>query len=261
MNKYDETITYYLERELNNRFKCDVIEVVNAGMSGYTVEQEFIFIQLVLQYYEPDVIIGLDGFNDLNSFYVNKDIDLGYLPQYWKCFQVVQKGKEERRFYHRFKAMFKNTARAVDFFQRVITGRQKQIQDYSHITDAELKNLGLTYIDILNDTRDFCSSKGIVYYSFLQPVKWYAPRFPEHGRFCPEECLNKLYGIYDEKIKGLDYGCSLTSVFGDALGDYTDNVHLNPEGNLIVARAMADFLEKKLAKDSKFRTLLGDSSR
>ena len=41
-------------------------------MSGYVVEQEFLLLQLVLQKYEPDLVFGLDGYNDLMSYKLNR---------------------------------------------------------------------------------------------------------------------------------------------------------------------------------------------
>ena len=112
---YDKTISYYLEEELNKRLKTDKIEVINAAMPGYVAEQGFIFIQLVLRHYRPDMIIGLDGYNDLMSFKLNRYTGFIGAPQNWRDFMVIRDGKEAKRFYYRFKGLFRNLSRAVSF--------------------------------------------------------------------------------------------------------------------------------------------------
>ena len=246
---YSKTIASCLEQELNKRFKD--IEVINAGMSGYVLEQEFIFIQLVLQYYKPDMIIGLDGYNDLISFKLNRYSDFAYSPQNWRDFKVIQKGKEEKKPYYRFKVLFRNIFRVIDFVKRL--AKHQSAYDYGNITDGQLEEASQNYIRILNDMHDFCASKNIQFYSFLQPVKWYIPEGPEYARFDKIPQLAKLYRNYDRKIRDLSYGFSLTNIFENNLEIYTDDCHVEPQGNSVFAKAMAGFLEKRLAEEMEKR--------
>src|SRR5687768_381888 len=81
----EQSIAHYLEKQLNTQFQTDKIEVINAGISAFVVEQEFILIQLLLQQYQPDMIVSLDGVNDLMTFDQNRrtksDFDLP--PHHW----------------------------------------------------------------------------------------------------------------------------------------------------------------------------------
>ncbi|MBU2541427.1 MAG: hypothetical protein KJ593_05970 [Candidatus Omnitrophica bacterium] len=250
---YKETIASYLQKELNKRFKTERIEVINAGISGYVLEQEFIFIQLLLQHYNPDMIIGLDGFNDLVSFKLNKYIKCVSLPHNWRDIKVIQRGKAERKFYFRLKVLFRNLVRAYEFAKTVAKGESSY--DYSSVTDKRIEEVSGAYVRILEDIHDFSASKNIRFYTFLQPAKWYVPNgSPVRFDAIPE--LAKLYRKYDEKVKGLPYGFSLTSIFENNLDLYTDDCHVIPAANSVFAKAMADFLENKLVKDAKFKHLI-----
>ena len=171
---YDQTISSLLERELNARLGTGNIEVVNAGMSAYVAEQEFIFIQLVLQHYQPDMIIVLDGYNDLGSFDINRPNDPSYAPQFYPQFKGIQQARTERKLWYPIKVCFRNILRAKSSLTASISNQRK----YAGITDEEVGEAAGIYINTLRDMRDFSSSKQITFYSFLQPVRWYAPDKP-----------------------------------------------------------------------------------
>jgi len=255
----NKTIASYLEKGLNNSFQGDVIEVVNAGMHGYTIEQEFIFIQLMLQHYNPDMIIGIDGYNDLMSFKLNRHADFPATPQNWRDFKVIQSGKDKQKSYYRFKVLFKNTFRATDFVTRLI--KRQNIYDYSGVTEVRLEEVSGLYLTVLDDIRDFCNAKDIRFYTFLQPIKWYAPNTAQHVRLngIPELC--RLYEKYDEKTIQLPYGFSLTDIFENNLDVYIDDCHVHPSDNLIFAKAIGDVIKNRLAEDDKLQGILDRKMR
>jgi lysophospholipase L1-like esterase len=251
---YNETIAAYLEQELNERFRTKKVEVINAGMPGYVLEQEFIFVQLILQHYSPDMIIGLDGYNDLMSFKLNRYSQFSFAPQNWRDLKVIQKGKAEKGILSRFKVLFCNIARALEFASSLISG--KSSYDYSNITEGQLNEAAKAYEMILEDLHDFCSAKGIHFYTILQPVRWYATDGAPSAKFKQDPKLIRLYKGYDEEVSLLPYGFSLTSIFKNKPGVYSDDCHVNPEGNVIFAKKIADFLEIRLAADIKFKNLI-----
>lgn len=252
--KYNETIAAYLEQELNGRFRTKKIEVINAGMPGYVLEQEFIFAQLILQHYQPDMIIGLDGYNDLMSFKLNRNSKIYIAPQNWRDLKVIQKGKAERGLLSRLKVLFSNITRAFEFAGSLLSG--KSSYDYSNITQGQLKEAAKAYEMILKDLHDFCSAKGIHFYTFLQPVRWYTIDGAPSANFKQDPKLIRLYKGYEEEVSFLPYGFSLTSIFKNKPGIYIDDCHVDAEGNLILARSIADFLEIRLASDVKFKNLI-----
>ncbi len=64
----DETITYHLERFLNQRLQAEShavqVEVINAGVSAYHTFHHLIYLNSALLAYQPDVVVNLDGHND-----------------------------------------------------------------------------------------------------------------------------------------------------------------------------------------------------
>jgi len=63
----NQTISYYLERELNDALPSRHWEVINAAVVGYQLNLELAQTESVLLRYHPDCIIYLDGHNDLLS--------------------------------------------------------------------------------------------------------------------------------------------------------------------------------------------------
>jgi len=62
-----ETISYYLERELNARYPSRHWEVINAGVPAYRLHQDLARLLSVVLRYRPDYVISIDGVNDMES--------------------------------------------------------------------------------------------------------------------------------------------------------------------------------------------------
>jgi hypothetical protein len=64
----DETITFFLERELNAQVRAagiDVqVEVVNAGVTAYQTYHHVLYFYETLYEYQPDLLLFVDGHND-----------------------------------------------------------------------------------------------------------------------------------------------------------------------------------------------------
>lgn len=63
----NQTISYYLEQQLNQTLPSNHWEVINAASPGYQLNVELAQIESILLRYRPDCIILLDGHNDLLS--------------------------------------------------------------------------------------------------------------------------------------------------------------------------------------------------
>jgi len=63
----NETISYYLERELNARYPSRHWEVINAGVPAYRLHQDLARLLSVVLRYRPDYVISIDGVNDMES--------------------------------------------------------------------------------------------------------------------------------------------------------------------------------------------------
>ena len=64
----DQTITFFLERELNARVRAAglnvQIEVVNAGVTAYQTFHHVLYFYETLYEYQPDLLLFFDGHND-----------------------------------------------------------------------------------------------------------------------------------------------------------------------------------------------------
>ena len=255
----DETGELVLETALRRATGSARIELVNAGMSGYVVEQEFILLQLVLQKYEPDLVFGLDGYNDLMSYKLNRHTSktIPLPPQNYRDFLVIRKGKDEKTFLHRFSGLFRNLSRSLAFVSRLASG--ESAYDFSHMTAQDYAVTSNAYIDIVRDTRDFCEAKRICYVSFLQPVRYY-DRQKENFLLTKDEApeLARLYHHFEEKLAQLPDTYSLTRVLDEHTDVYTDNCHVTLEGNRILADEIAERLAPIIFADASFKRLAGE---
>lgn len=240
--KPEESIAAYLEQEMKENFpQSKNIEVVNAGVSAFVLEQEFILTQLIIQYYQPDMIIGLDGYNDLLSYSYNAFhlSDFALPPHHWNEFQAVKKKSFERKWYSRFALPFKNINRAKDFLIK----KKKTAAALNRMQNKKRQEQAAkTYFNILADIHDFCSAKNIFYYSFLQPIKFYGNSTVKSDR--EQQYAKEFYQQLDTQCSTTSYCYSLTQVF-ESKKYFTDDCHLTPAGNKIIALAIYTTLQNK----------------
>ncbi|HXH18662.1 MAG TPA: hypothetical protein VNJ07_06220 [Chitinophagales bacterium] len=231
----EESIARYLEQELNTRFQTGKIEVINAGVSAFVAEQEFILTQLILRHYEPNMILSLDGYNDLMTFKINRQYPSGFElpPHNWQDFRVIADNRMRQRPFSRLPLFFRNISRAVRYLQR------QQFENnfrWQTLTDDKLRPISERYWQIIGDTYDFCRAKKIGYYNFLQPVRFYGV----NDTTSQLKTLSRLYNLIEAGIHEKPYAFSLTAIFKDMPEIFTDDCHVTAEGNRIIAQQMAE---------------------
>lgn len=228
-----ESIAHYLEAELNKRFNTDRIEVINAGVSAFVAEQVFLNIQLILQHYEPDMIVSLDGYNDLMTFKFNRQYTSGFElpPHYWRDFRVIQYNHDMKT----LNTYLKNISKAIGYFERK---HFEKNHDWNRLNNDSLKPFSLRYWQIMDDTYDFCKAKHIYYCSFLQPIKYYNNTIIQDN--AELKALTMLYRQMENGTNERKYAYSLTSIFKHRPDIFTDDCHITPEGNEMIANAIAE---------------------
>jgi lysophospholipase L1-like esterase len=235
----EQSISHFLEKELTQRYNTDKIEVLNAGVSGYVLQQEFILVQSVLQHYKPDMIIGLDGYNDLLTYYLNQSLEtnIALPPHQWRDFRVIKDNRFRKKPYSRFAYFFKNFNRVKE---SLIRTKDLNSEEWlkTH-TDNPCGALCTSYWQLTDDIQDFCRAKGIWYVQFLQPIKFEA-EMPMQGQ--AKEISEQLYAEVDSSSGPRPYAFSLLEVVNDDRSLIYDDCHLLPKGNERVANAMADSL-------------------
>lgn len=249
----DEQGNTLLQTVLRKKLGDNTIEVLPAGMAGYVVEQEFIHTQLRLQKYQPDMVVGLDGYNDMMSFKLNRFMDTQILlpPQNFGQFQVITDGKRQQKFSSRFAPLFRNTWRAWYFVERSMADQSSS--DFSAVNEATYAKYSAYYIGIVRDTRDFLSVKGISYVGLLQPVSFYnnqSAGFRINDAEPPQMAM--MYNSFEKKLLALPNTVSLTHIFDDNLDVYLDYCHVNREGNELLANAIAEALAPIILNDPNY---------
>ncbi len=248
---YKDTIGANLEKLLQTEFRGEKIEVVNAGMSGYVVEQLFIFYQLVLSKYKPDIVVGLNGYNDLMSVKLNKSSGLYFAPQNMKQFLVIEDGKKKNTLYGRVSYIFPSLFRAAGFIKGRISSRNGY--NNSELSQSQIENAKSVYLGIIDDIYSFCRIKGVDYIEFLQPIRWYAK--PDKAGVVKSDAaggFSDLYGAYESGLADLGYGYSLAGLFKGKESYFRDDCHFFDEGNEIIASAMAVPIKQILMKKLKY---------
>jgi hypothetical protein len=225
-------------------------EVLNVAVDGYVVEQEFIQLQLLIQYLKPDLVVGINGYNDMRSFGYNFNlIDAPELPpQNYRDFRVIAKGKEESKFSDRIFSLFRNTSRAVSYFGRILGWIDQR--KLSEVSDMELEAYAKSYIQKVIDLSDFAHIKGFHYVNFVQPVRYYSSSaedfLTEPGQ---ESSFTRLYHRFEKAVTDSGTGYSLTRIFRDNREIFIDECHPKHAGLVIMADAIATLLADSVRKN------------
>jgi hypothetical protein len=218
------------------------MEVINAGMSAYVLQQEFLLTQTLLQHYKPDMIIGLDGYNDMLTFKLNRFEDSGHPlpPHNWQDFKVIENNRYNKSFASRFSHFFRYINRSVAFIERKV---QEANFSWDEVSQKELKRSAQTYGQIMHDMHTFCLGKGILYRNFLQPVRFYPPKNAQDSLSNEKKKLCDLYEQFERETLGKVYGYSLTGMFTDQKEVYRDNCHVSRKGHRQIALAIYQEIE------------------
>lgn len=233
---HGKLISRYLELKLLQKLGIDKnIEVINAGVSGYVVQQELILIQMVIQHYQPDMIIGLDGYNDALTLMLNPDWEDGFplKPHNWQDFKVIAENQRQQKAASRFRYTFRNIQRALDYLTRPSNKTPRAEDPARHITDY-IKAVD-TYFQVVTDIKDFCAAKGITYLHFVQPVN--EPKVKERFETHQANVILTTLDLMHQRCE--TGGCiSLKELFDEHPEYYRDDVHVNEQGNNAFATAM-----------------------
>src|SRR6056297_3178665 len=97
----EEILSYQLEKLLRHHYSSDAIEVINAGIAGYLLEDQQRMIEEILQPLGIDAIVLYSGFNDVSSYcapqHDSEEVSLDHslheieLPNWLLLFELVTK--------------------------------------------------------------------------------------------------------------------------------------------------------------------------
>ncbi len=242
-----------LESALNRTLGTTRIELLDAGTSGYISQQELISLQMVVQHYEPDMVVALDGFNDLMTLVLNGDSAVlsDLPPHHWRAFHVIEDNRYRRTFWSRFAPLFRSTRHALEIASDFIDGSDPE--DLSHLTPAIRAAFVERYLSVIADTRDFAAAKGMDYFGFLQPIRFYdAGNEKDYVRGDGAEELTRVYHALDQAYERTEYLASLSRTLDEHQECYRDNCHMNVDGHRILSEAMAAILAERIRRHPRF---------
>lgn len=172
----------YLESKIKSILPSKRVTVINGALPAYVTQQEFIAFQMTLSKYNPDIVIGLHGFNDMESFRLNHHIDdLKFIPspifyggdEFSPALTAINEHKREYTFQGVSEGYYKYIRKGYRFLGRSLNVYKYPFENTNDINYKKIEAYALAYKNICLDLSNFCSFKGAKYINFLQPVKFY----------------------------------------------------------------------------------------
>jgi lysophospholipase L1-like esterase len=236
--------TEVIESNLNNVFDGSwKVEVINAGIPGYTTYQELEFLKIYGLDMEPDMVILGFVFNDLFYKYLSKPSEKSIL------------GREPKIQLHRFNIdkfpgkLFSHSYVAhrafysLEILFKKISG--KPHFPFEHRTDFYLawKDFGWRNTKILlREMKSLLEARKVEFRIVIYPVSDQTdPAYLEIDRnyvLYPQKMIKSI--CQDLQISFLDLTEYLEREGGQGL--FKDYLHMNKQGNDIVAREVTKFL-------------------
>ena len=254
------TIPSYLSARLNAGGDDRCVEVTNLGVDGYNTNQEIIYLIQQLQAgRRPEVVIFYDGIND------------AYAGAYWPGIPSTHEG------YIEVKAKFES--RIIDwpglgarsYFLKVAHGALRRLKGTS-VTGAQEQDLPAlakatmdNYEANLRLVECLAQAYGFKAHFFWQPTLLYGgkPQVPFEGAIRDTGQLqHAVQAVYEEAERraAASGKLILLSHLFDQIREplYVDFFHLGPQGNEVVATAVANRLLPLLLKSAP-KSPSGDS--
>lgn len=245
----DSTIAVFLEQRLENQYPNKDFEVVNAGVSSFLLQQEFILLQTIGMDYLPDMVIGIDGYNDIATQWYNRFYDSTHPlpPHSWGDFRVIRDNSFKNKPYSRFAYFFKNIDRVKKFLLRKKIDSNLSCES----EDTEIQLFEKAYQKLTLDTKAYCEGYEIPYLQFIQPLKFFSSNSEYENLDCRQKKYFQRYQSLLNLSEELDFVYPLNSVI--PVQDYwwKDECHVINKGNILIANKISN----QLLKDSLITSL------
>lgn len=234
----------YFEAKIKSILPSKVITVINGALPAYVTQQEFIAFQMTLSKYNPDLVIGIHGFNDLESFRLNHQIDdMKFIPspifyggdEFSPALTAINEHKKEYTFQGVTEGYYKYIRKGYRFIGRSIKLYNYPFENITDIDNKKIEAYALAYKNICKDLSDFCSIKGAKYINFLQPVKFYISKDSNYHTANNQQLkpisplLSKLYYKMEDFSNSLPYNYNLTNLNMKKL-EMKDDCHPSESG-------------------------------
>jgi hypothetical protein len=284
----DQTVSYYLEQMLNAAYPAEHWEVINAAVVGYQLNLELAQTQSLLLRYRPDYIVYLDGHNDLLSLLRNTDETYdpyASTPTLGEFNLLANPGSFRSGLFFATVWMRENSA----FFRALVTRAQSRESAPpkpaagSHPRSGKVRSGDLSQEEFLRfrnlkqqvgfyprmarQTQRVLSVDGARAIFLLQPelsltnkpLTEMEHRMLERARGNPALFLYAFQELYPEISAGMKAAAGQEGFVFENLQDvfdktpeqtFTDDCHLTPAANRLVAARVAQLVGKIVAENA-----------
>jgi len=247
----DQTYAVQLQKMLPHA------DVINAAVIGHLSGQELVYIVTELINLKPDLVITLDGYNDVadqlqgeprkiqtlgvnNTFFlIEKRLRKLYLlesgPLNLKAIRVLNLF---------FPAIFSKTEiifkkiQKIHFIRSFVNKFHPVVPNGSTISLSEIEK---TYVDNTIKMNKILNAYGVRFISVKQPHRDFFSR--ELSDSVSNQYLQFVVDVTSRLDEENVYQLNLNSTGSFKKEMFMDSVHLNPEGNKAMAQLTADFIQ------------------
>lgn len=248
----ESTISAFLQKRIQEKNPLKKFEVINAGVSEFISDQEFLLIATKLIDFEPDIIIVFDGFND---FMIPKSTEprIGY-PDKFKALELAWYDNkkilgrllnlpllEHIKAGSHFLRLYNPNWSYVQFLQDTEKSKDAQSQTMSSPQDAA-NHLIMNWRKIAR----FLSANQVKGIFILQPYNQ-SQKVYEEEYFLTESKINSLSREFQSPQNTIQF-LSYRNIMQKKSDWFYDIVHTYDAGNEYYAEMMAKDMERVMPK-------------
>jgi hypothetical protein len=171
---YAISIAGYLKKYLSQKYPGKKIEVINAACYGWQLHQSMIYYLETVSLYKPDIVIDMDGYNDVLSFCTGNIFDL---TEFIKLKSFVDLKVQTEKPVNRFKSVQLVSYLFAKKNKLEVVPKSNYFVDTSAYNQAryrqlksQLQNSSTTFLRILNQYMNVLKGDSVHFAFILQPI-------------------------------------------------------------------------------------------
>ncbi|HKO88840.1 MAG TPA: GDSL-type esterase/lipase family protein [Burkholderiales bacterium] len=243
----DDTFAAILQRELRALYPERQIDVINAGIAGYTLLDQALMLKHRVAALQPDFVIVYPGFNDFGRYCSKQNrtatpaklqgLPLVELPSWLLSLELITKNT----------VFLRTTPKAAE---STVDPRNLNLNEYRDRLETlthTAEELGLKLIMATN-ARAYRPDQPLKeQYALSETARYYNPCFDIAG-------LHALYDLHNEIIREHAAARDIPLIPLDEMvpggkKNFADASHFSPEGEKLVAQQIRNYLVDAYFKD------------
>jgi lysophospholipase L1-like esterase len=259
-NLKDSAGKNYLTTLLSNIAPSKKIVLLNGALPAYVSQQEFIALQMHLRKYDPDMVVALHGFNDVESFRVNHNADdVKFIPspifysgdEFSPALKAVESYKKTYTLNGVADGYYRYIRKSANYVGKAANISKYAYEDYSKVTTESITKYAVAFKTVVGDLKNFCEANKITYVDFLQPIRFYkhsdTTYYTTDKTKVANPFLSQLYYKMELMTDSIVGHHSLTGLDPSFL-NYIDECHPNEKGYQFLAEEICRRIQKEISK-------------